>query len=192
MFCCKRSYAVATAFGVMFILAATTAVAGSLKNPDEIIRSLAPLSYLSTHSANTANPSIDLTIPFALNSARLKPDARAQLQALGKALGSRELSNSTIQIAGHTDATGKAGFNQKLSERRASTIKEFLVKTFGFDAHRFHIIGYGEERLKAPLTPHAAINRRVEISILGGLGKGQTESKNLDQAPLDESGQIKW
>ena len=192
MFCCKRSYVIATTFGVVFVLMAKIVVAESLKNPDEIIRSLAPLSSVSTPNGNTADPSVDLTIPFALNSATLKPRARAQLHALGVALGSKELSNSTIQIAGHTDAAGKAGFNQTLSERRASTIRDFLVKTFSFDARRFHIIGYGEERLKDPLTPHAAINRRVEISVLGGLGKDQTNSKNVDQDIIDESGRIKW
>ena len=53
--------------------------------------------------------SIDLTIPFALDGAKLKPEAEVQLQALCEALASVRLRHLSIDIAGHTDASGQGG-----------------------------------------------------------------------------------
>lgn len=150
------------------LVAASVAGAGDIKDPNEIIRSLAPIEYLPVHSGIARGPSIDLTIPFALDSAKLKPEAQAQLRALGEALASEKLKDQAIEIAGHTDASGGADYNRSLSERRAAAVAEFLVKTFGFEAGRFRVVGYGEDELKNPLAPRAAENRRVEISVISG------------------------
>lgn len=69
-----------------------------------------------------------------------------------------------LQIEGHTDSVGPEAYNQTLSERRANSVKDFLVSQ-GIDAGRVNAVGYGETR---PLTGNAdadgrAQNRRVEI-----------------------------
>ena len=51
----------------------------------------------------------------------------AAVQALGKALTNPDLKGSTFIVAGHTDAAGTEGYNQDLSERRADSIKRYLV-----------------------------------------------------------------
>ena len=149
------------------LMIAVTAGATDLKDPTEIIRSLAPIEYLPHHSG-IRGPAIDLSIPFALGSAELKPEGRAQLRALGEALASEKLKGQKIEIAGHTDASGDAEFNRGLSERRAQAVKDFLINRFGFSRERFSVVGYGEDELKNPLLPRASENRRVEISVLTG------------------------
>ena len=159
------------------LVAVATAGAADVKDPTEIIRSLAPLEYLPEHSGGFRRPAIDLTIPFALNSAKLKHQARAQLQALGEALASEKLRGRAIEIAGHTDSTGPADYNRRLSERRAQAVADFLVTEFGFDAARFRVVGHGEDEPKNPLLPGAAQNRRVEISVIAGsIGKATAAS----------------
>ena len=49
-----------------------------------------------------------------------------------------------IRIAGYTSASGTEEYNQKLSERRAEAVKEYLVKTGGIDGNRLTTIGYGK------------------------------------------------
>jgi subtilisin family serine protease/outer membrane protein OmpA-like peptidoglycan-associated protein len=147
------------------LIAAATAGATDQKDPTEILRSLAPIEYLPHHSG-IRGPAIDLSIPFALGSAELKPEGRAQLRALGEALASDKLKNQAIEIAGHTDSSGEAEFNRRLSERRAQAVKNFLIERFGFSRERFRVVGYGEDELKNPLVPRASENRRVEISVI--------------------------
>jgi subtilisin family serine protease len=177
-----RNCATATVLGLM--VATTVAMAADIKDPNEIIRGLAPIEYLPEHSGGAPGPSVDLTIPFALNSAKLKPVAQAQLQALGQALGSEKLRDKAIEIAGHTDATGKADYNRHLSERRAATVANFLIETFGFKARRFRVVGYGEDELKNPLTPEAAENRRVEISVIPSGNAGVTTATTLSTSSI--------
>jgi len=72
-----------------------------------------------------------------------------------------------IEVAGHTDTDGARLDNQGLSERRASTVRDFLINA-GVDAARLTVRGYGEMRLIADdTTPQGkAANRRVELRIL--------------------------
>lgn len=70
-----------------------------------------------------------------------------------------------ILVAGHTDSTGDAETNQKLSERRAEAVKKILVEKYGADAGRISTRGWGAEQ---PLADNSteegrAINRRVEL-----------------------------
>jgi len=108
-------------------------------------------------------PKIDLEITFAFNSAALAPEAGPQLNSLGQALSSAELNGSVIMLGGHTDAKGGDGYNQKLSERRAETVKRFLVENYRIPAANLVTAGYGKTGLKNAADPLAPENRRVEI-----------------------------
>ena len=72
-----------------------------------------------------------------------------------------------VEVAGHTDTDGARLDNQGLSERRANTVRDFLINA-GVDAARLTVRGYGEMRLIADdTTPQGkAANRRVELRIL--------------------------
>ncbi len=110
--------------------------------------------------------SMDFTVHFAFDSAELTPQARAQLRALGRALVSPELRPYRYLIAGHTDAVGDPGYNQRLSERRAAAVRQYLIETFPIAPDRLIAVGFGEERLKDAANPRAAINRRVEVAMI--------------------------
>jgi outer membrane protein OmpA-like peptidoglycan-associated protein len=71
-----------------------------------------------------------------------------------------------ISIEGHTDNTGTAAGNQKLSEKRAAAVKNYLVKK-GIDADRMSASGYGQTKPVADNKTSAgrASNRRVEFKI---------------------------
>src|SRR6056297_1474504 len=70
----------------------------------------------------------------------------------------------TFTLAGHTDSIGTDVYNQGLSERRAGSVKAWLVDN-GIDAHRLKTVGYGESRPKYDnsTSEGRALNRRVEL-----------------------------
>lgn len=106
---------------------------------------------------------VDVEITFAYGSAALKGNDLEIAEDLGKALSRRELKDQTFLIMGHTDAKGSNAFNQKLSERRAAEVKDFLVKKYSLPANRLVPVGYGETHLKNAKDPNAAENRRVQV-----------------------------
>ena len=113
-----------------------------------------------------AKPKVDLNIPFEINSSSLRPDAKAQLEQLEAALQKDSLAIYRFQIAGHTDASGSAEYNRRLSRDRAETVRRFLV-TRGIDPDRLEVVGNGEDELLLPDWPLHEDNRRVEIRNLG-------------------------
>lgn len=108
-------------------------------------------------------PSIDIEINFDFDSDRIRESSIPDINALGQALSSPQLAEARIVLNGHTDAKGSEPYNQGLSERRAASVRGYLITTFGIKADRLIAIGYGEERLKNPAQPDAAENRRVEV-----------------------------
>ena len=66
-------------------------------------------------------------------------------------------------LGGHTDAKGTDDYNQKLSERRAETVKRFLIDNYKVSPDLLVTSGYGKAGLKNSADPFAAENRRVEI-----------------------------
>src|SRR5664279_111234 len=107
-------------------------------------------------------PNIDLEITFDYNSADIGQKSMPSVQALGRALTSPDLKGSTFIVAGHTDAAGGEGYNQELSERRADSIKRYLVDKFGIVGADLVTVGYGKSKLKDPSQPLAEVNRRVQ------------------------------
>jgi outer membrane protein OmpA-like peptidoglycan-associated protein len=108
-------------------------------------------------------PNIDLEITFDYNSANISSKAQSAVQALGKALSSDELKGSTFIVAGHTDAIGGEAYNQDLSERRADSIKRYLVDKFGIAGADLVTVGYGKTKPKDPANPMDPANRRVQV-----------------------------
>ncbi|MFN5455270.1 OmpA family protein, partial [Bradyrhizobium sp.] len=84
-------------------------------------------------------------------------------QELGKALSDPNLKGSTFMVAGHTDGIGSDGFNQDLSERRADTLKRYLVEKFGLAGQDLVTVGYGKTKLKDAANPADPVNRRVQV-----------------------------
>jgi outer membrane protein OmpA-like peptidoglycan-associated protein len=108
-------------------------------------------------------PNIDLEINFDYNSADISAKSLPSVQALGRALTNPDLKGSTFLVAGYTDAAGGEAYNQDLSERRADSIKHFLVDKFGIAGTDLVTVGYGKTKLKDPSQPMAEANRRVQV-----------------------------
>jgi outer membrane protein OmpA-like peptidoglycan-associated protein/polyisoprenoid-binding protein YceI len=104
-------------------------------------------------------------IYFAAGSARLAHKSRPLLDNLYDIVN--RCPTLKIEIAGHTDADGSASSNQRLSERRAASVGNYLRKK-GIDKDRMKVVGYGET---TPLYPNdtsanKAKNRRIGFSVL--------------------------
>ncbi len=121
-------------------------------------------------SAPEGTAAAALALPFHSGSANLTGDAEKILDALGRALNSAELSGYRFRIEGHTDTAGDAPVNLSLSERRAATVREFLVSRLGVPAARLEAAGLGETQLlvQTPDGTPEPRNRRVQIVNLGG------------------------
>lgn len=109
-------------------------------------------------------PKIDLEINFDYNSADISARSLPSVQALGRALSNPDLKGSTFVVAGYTDAAGGEAYNQELSERRADSIKHYLVDKFGIAGTDLVTVGYGKTKLKDPAHPLAEVNRRVQVA----------------------------
>ena len=104
-------------------------------------------------------------ILFDVDSTVVRSGLRSDLGVLADSV--RSYPNSTIQIVGHTDSDGAAGYNQQLSERRAGSVANVLIGN-GVSPNRVQTFGRGEDQpVASNLTPQGkAQNRRVEIVIL--------------------------
>ncbi|MDE1933929.1 OmpA family protein [Bradyrhizobium sp.] len=110
-----------------------------------------------------SKPNIDLEINFDYNSDRISARSLRSVQALGRALANPELKGSIFIVAGHTDAAGGEEYNLNLSERRADSIKHYLVEKSGIPAADLITVGYGKTKLKDPAHPLSEVNRRVQV-----------------------------
>lgn len=103
-------------------------------------------------------------ILFDFNSAALRPESRQTLSDL--AGNFRRYPDETVSVEGHTDNVGSVDYNQGLSERRAYSVRDYLVDQ-GVAPSHVAAVGYGMSRPKATNdTPEGRqLNRRVEIHI---------------------------
>jgi outer membrane protein OmpA-like peptidoglycan-associated protein len=156
---------------------------GQQPSTEDIIRQLDPATAVTTRpglretpwgnkgiteeGTDTATPTIDLNVPFDYNSDKLTPDGIITLRRLGEALKDPRLASYRFKIAGHTDAKGTAGYNQKLSERRAQSVRDYLVFQYDLAPNRLETAGYGFTQPADPGHPEDAINRRVQVTNIG-------------------------
>lgn len=119
---------------------------------------------ISRLADNTLKLNLSSEVSFDFDSAMIKPDFRSSLDKLASVLAS--YPDTAVHIVGHTDSVGSEGYNQRLSLRRAFSVKEYLVIN-GVAKARTRTQGYGETM---PVSNNATTygrerNRRVEIYI---------------------------
>ena len=105
---------------------------------------------------------LSLRVRFRLNSADLTATAMSDLDQVAMAFNRPGLSASALTLEGHTDSSGEAGYNLRLSQRRADAVVSCLVAR-GVAPSRLRAVGYGESR---PLLLYSASDprqRRVEV-----------------------------
>jgi outer membrane protein OmpA-like peptidoglycan-associated protein len=125
--------------------------------------SLSPDERQRLAATADGRPEISVSVNFDYNSDRLGSAAIPAVEEIGKALASPKLSNGTFMVAGHTDAKGSDEYNQELSERRAESVKAYLVAHYQIPASNLIAVGYGKSKLKNNNDPFSAENRRVQI-----------------------------
>ncbi|RKZ39161.1 MAG: hypothetical protein DRQ49_12290 [Gammaproteobacteria bacterium] len=110
-------------------------------------------------------PKIAALIHFEIDSAIILEESKPLLNKFGQALRSDELAHSILMIAGHTDNTGVQIHNLALSYRRAESVKNYLMESYGLTELRLIMRAYGEEQPidSNETVPGRAINRRVEF-----------------------------
>jgi outer membrane protein OmpA-like peptidoglycan-associated protein len=114
------------------------------------------------------DPIVRVQVQFEFDSDKIQKRSHADLLEVAKAMNSEKNRGRSFEIGGHTDNVGKDDYNQKLSERRAGSVKDFLVKSGKVEAKRLTAVGYGPgQPIVANDTPaNRAVNRRVEFKKL--------------------------
>jgi len=114
---------------------------------------------------------------FGFDQEQIRPEGRRDLDAFTQTLQGTQYE--TIRITGHTDRLGSSEYNQRLSERRAMAVRNYLVTTRGLEASRITAIGMGEtqpvtrpevcvgERRTAALVACLQPDRRVDVDVTG-------------------------
>lgn len=107
---------------------------------------------------------LDSEISFDFDSARIKGGFRDSLGRLSDVVS--KYDQTVVHVIGHTDSMGSDSYNQRLSERRAESVAEFLMNN-GVSSRRLHTEGRGEREPRATNNTEAGrqLNRRVEIFI---------------------------
>ncbi|MDB5987656.1 MAG: hypothetical protein JWR16_2709 [Nevskia sp.] len=108
-------------------------------------------------------------VNFEFNSANLTVNAKTLLDEVAQALTAR--ADLKVEVDGHTDGIGSVNYNQKLSERRADSVKTYLVGK-GLDGGRLSAKGFGKSM---PIADNATaegrdLNRRVELKVIDAGG----------------------
>lgn len=111
--------------------------------------------------------SVPDTVYFDFDKDVLTPEAVAVLDQQAQWLN--EYPQTTVDIAGHTDAVGSNAYNQDLGLRRADRVRDYLISR-GVDGGRLtSVISFGEERLAIETENRERLNRRVTTVITGGV-----------------------
>lgn len=105
-------------------------------------------------------------VHFETSRADILPESRAALDEAGQAL--EKYPQLRIEVEGHTDTRGAAGFNMRLSEARAQSVRRYLLEHFHLDTDHLTAKGYGETRPETQeRTPEELFqNRRVVLRVL--------------------------
>lgn len=108
------------------------------------------------------NINLNSSVNFDTNKHELKKESQNSLRDLAKIL--MEFPDTKVKIKGYTDSIGSNSYNQKLSEKRAHSVRSFLVLN-GINENRIEYVGMGE---KDPIADNKTKdgrkeNRRVEI-----------------------------
>ncbi|MEM9248377.1 MAG: OmpA family protein [Pseudomonadota bacterium] len=103
-------------------------------------------------------------IYFSTASARLRDDSRAVLDSIADIIG--RCPGLKVEVSGHTDSDGSEANNQRLSERRAASVVQYLSAN-GAPSDRMVPVGYGESR---PIVANDSAankqrNRRIEFAL---------------------------
>lgn len=130
-----------------------------------------PSGPAETETATTIEVTLPADILFNFDNADIRPDAQNPLHEVAELV--RQKAHGPVEIQGYTDALGSDAYNQKLSERRAVSVKTWLATRERLSSVRFTTIGFGPRNPVAPnRKPDGSddpdgrqLNRRVMLII---------------------------
>ncbi len=140
--------------------AGTAGIPAGYSNLDALLGGSGPLGH------GTAPILMPTDLLFDYDSAVLRPGATTSLGKLGRLI--QRNPQAVFRVEGHTDSFGSEGYNLDLSQRRAETVKFWLVQNMGIDPGKIQAQGFGKSRLIVPAdrsVEEQQLNRRVEIVI---------------------------
>jgi outer membrane protein OmpA-like peptidoglycan-associated protein len=142
-------------------------------NPNELTSVIRPPAPIAKNPFQEAQPQLVVTfdmsrVTFASNSASLPSAQQAKLKKLGRFLAANPTKWDRLVISGHTDSTGIASKNWKLSKARAERVRA-LILAGGVSSKRVVAKGFGSKKPLDPRKTKAAYskNRRVEFEFFG-------------------------
>ena len=137
---------------------------GSVKDGEEVARGTDPLDAKDdvVEKIEIGVVIVLEGINFEYNSADITPDSESTLMKALKTL--QDNPDIEVEISGHTDSDGSSSYNMGLSQRRADSVKDWLV-SHGISSDKIQAVGYGEDNPIAPNdTPENKYkNRRIEF-----------------------------
>ena len=116
-------------------------------------------------AAKLCSPTV-IDVQFDTNKSDIKPKYHGELKKLADFL--TEFPKARGVIEGHTDNVGDKASNMKLSQRRADSVRNYLIKNLGIAPERLKAIGYGPTKPRATnkTTAGKALNRRIEANFI--------------------------
>ena len=151
-----------TAFVERIFLASKPAEALPPRRPAKVVPQVMKETVVQREAPASKEVSMELLVEFDTGMATVKPKYNNEIKKVADFM--KEYPDTTAIIEGHTDNVGKEAANVKLSQRRADSIKAYLVKKFGIDSSRIKAVGYGPNK---PVASNATKegkqkNRRVK------------------------------
>ena len=131
------------------------------------------LSGLTSGTGTSRRLSLPGNLTFGHDSADLSSSGVGEMEKIAEAfrkfLGS-DLTKATFIIEGHSDPTGTPEYNQRLSERRAETVKTWFISQLGLDAAKVQTVGYGATKPAEGVPLEGSVeelqgHRRTEIIV---------------------------
>ena len=113
-------------------------------------------------------PAVNIPVHFDFDQAKLNPAGSRQVIELGRALARIQNNQWSFLLVGHTDKRGSTTYNQKLSEKRADTVRIELERKFPSLTGRLNIRGKGESELlyNGDTEIDHQLNRRVKVTVM--------------------------
>ncbi len=113
----------------------------------------------------TETKEVNLYVVFANNSNEVPSSSYNEIKEIADFMTQFPLTK--VEIAGHTDSSGSAAYNQTLSQKRAEAVAKVLINEFGVPATRVSAVGYGESQpiVDNDTAANRAKNRRVTASV---------------------------
>ncbi|MEM9583085.1 MAG: OmpA family protein [Pseudomonadota bacterium] len=155
-------------------------IAERLKNQKTRGLVLAPSNKTETTSTNEAvetetlaqqnyvelapDEQVSVQISFDFDSSALRPDQKPKLATLCQVIQTVDVE--VFRIVGHTDSSGSASYNERLSLLRAQEVKRHLEGDCGIAPNRLEAVGVGEAFPLDKQDPRGDVNRRVEFQAL--------------------------